>query len=652
MPSSGWRCGLTPNAMPHHPPESTRLRPLPYLPGLDGLRALAVLAVLLYHGEVRWIPGGFLGVDVFFVISGYLITALLLNEWEQRGRIDLAAFWLRRARRLLPALFALLLVTLTGAVLFWPEEVARLRVEALAAFAYVTNWHLIFSQQPYFEAVGRPSPLLHLWSLAVEEQFYLLWPPLLVLGLRFWRRGRVFLATLMAVAFSALLMALLYRPDADPSRVYYGTDTRAFALLVGAALAFLWMPWRRKRHLNPTEAALLNVLGMVAIADVIWFFVQFDQFQPFLYRGGFLLLALITAVLIAVVVHPQAMVVNKALELPLVRWLGQRSYSIYLWHWPVFMVTRPQLDLALTGLPLLLLRLVLTFSLAELSYRLVETPIRRGALGQAWSALRRARGSERYDLGARWLGAAMISAAFALILGRAVVVAQPPEQPAYLAVGSVHLASSDTQGTPTNVSVVPVPAPTNIPPAPTLVPTFAPIKNDEALLLSKRILLPPTRTPEPLGHVVAIGDSVMLGAAGHVITAIGDCEVDAAVSRHTSAVIEMLRWRRDAGLLGDVVVVHTGDNGPITVEQFDELMQVLVDVRRVVIVNVKVPRFWQDPNNTILNEGVRRYPNAVLADWYGASIDHPEYFYDDGIHLVGAGAEAYANLVASAVKAP
>jgi peptidoglycan/LPS O-acetylase OafA/YrhL len=217
---------------------------LPNLPGVDGLRAVAVLAVLLYHAELPWIQGGFLGVDVFFVISGYLITSLLLTEWLQRGRIDLPAFWLRRARRLLPALFLLMAVTLVFAVLFLSNEVAGLRGDAFAALGYVTNWYLVFSDQSYFEMMGRPSLFRHLWSLAVEEQFYIVWPLLLTAMMWLLRPRQVLLVVLAGAVASTVLMALLYQPDVDPSRVYYGTDTRGVGLLVGAALAFLWAPGR------------------------------------------------------------------------------------------------------------------------------------------------------------------------------------------------------------------------------------------------------------------------------------------------------------------------------------------------------------------------------------------------------------------------
>src|SRR5215203_2186902 len=288
---------------------------LPYSPGLDGLRALAVIAVLLYHADLSWIPGGFLGVEVFFVISGYLITALLLAEWHQKGTINLKDFWMRRARRLLPALYVLLVVSLAFAVVFLPGEVARLRDDVLAAFGYVTNWYLIFGHVSYFEAVGRPSLLQHLWSLAVEEQFYLLWPPVLALALAVGasrlRRRRALTVALAGAVASAVAMALLYAPGVDPSRIYYGTDTRSTGLLCGAAVAFLWLPddkyrpsetrhyrlelatrGRFRRRWGWTAPLLLDVVGFAALGALVWFCLNLGEFQPFLYSGGFALVGI------------------------------------------------------------------------------------------------------------------------------------------------------------------------------------------------------------------------------------------------------------------------------------------------------------------------------------------------------------------------
>lgn len=634
---------------------------LPYVPGLDGLRALAVIAVLLYHAGMSWIPGGFLGVEVFFVISGYLITSLLLAEYRERGRIDLKAFWLGRARRLLPALYLVLIVTLVFTVLFLPEEVAGLRSDVLAAFGYVTNWYLVFAQESYFEAVGRPSLLKHLWSLAVEEQFYLLWPILFTAGMALLRR-RVLLAVVAGAVASTMLMVILYQPGVDPSRIYYGSDTRAAGLLIGAALAFLLAPGRARRRW--TLVLLPDVLGLAALAALVYFCLNFGEFDPFLYQGGLALVSLVTAVLIAAIVQPYGYMSGWILGSQPLRWVGLRSYGIYLWHWPVFVVTRPQLDVSIDGVPLLAARLVLTVALAELSYRYVETPIRRGALGQAWKNLRRARRGRRRMLIGRWAGLAGTGLAFCVVLGVTVAQARPPVPPSYLSsmkavhtevtdarpenagkVNSVKALSEDkkaTEGTGATASTVEA--------GMAKAGAEKPVGRSETTVMERQkdSAAKPDLRPSPASPVTAVGDSVMLGAAGALRQEIANLgTIDAQVGLQASAAIEILRVRRAAGQLGDVVVVHLGNNGTFTSAQFDEMMGVLDGVSRVVVVNNKVPRPWEQSNDAVLAEGVSRYPNAVLVDWYGASVARPELFWEDGIHLRPEGARVYVDLVAA-----
>ena len=358
---------------------------LPYMPGLDGLRALAVIAVLLYHADLG-ASGGYLGVETFFVLSGFLITALLRAEWEQQGRVNLADFWLRRARRLLPALFVVLGGVLLLAAVLLPGDFASLRTDALAALAYVMNWRLVLSQQSYFDAGLRPSLLQHLWSLAVEEQFYLLWPLLFVLGMRWLGRRGLLVLTLMGVMASTLAMALLFDPGADPSRLYYGTDTRAAGMLLGAALALAWSPARAVA--GGQRGRALDAAGALALGGLLLAYLGFSEAHPFLYRGGFLALAIVTALLIVAATHPAARLLPRVLGVAPLRWVGQRSYGMYLWHWPVFMLTRPGLDVPIDGVPLLALRFGLVLLLTELSYRYIEQPMRRGALGRWWRGLR------------------------------------------------------------------------------------------------------------------------------------------------------------------------------------------------------------------------------------------------------------------------
>ncbi len=356
-----------------------------YVPGLDGLRALAVIAVICYHAGLE-VRGGFLGVESFFALSGYLITALLLAEWRRDGRVHLTAFWARRALRLLPALVLLLAGVLLFAFWLLPGETGALPGDTLAALGYAMNWRLIASGQSYFDPMARPPLLQHLWSLAVEEQFYLLWPLLFLAGMRLLGARRLAMLLLAAAVGSAGLMALLYEPGTDPSRVYYGTDTRAGGLLLGAALALIWSPGRGQSA-GRRAARLTDSAGLLALGGLLAGYLLLDDEHPLLYRGGFLLVAGLTAVTIIAATHAGARLVPALLGWQPLRWIGVRSYSLYLWHWPVFAVTRPYDDLP-EGWYLLALRLALTVLLADLSYRSIERPARDGALRDAWHALR------------------------------------------------------------------------------------------------------------------------------------------------------------------------------------------------------------------------------------------------------------------------
>jgi peptidoglycan/LPS O-acetylase OafA/YrhL len=356
-----------------------------YMPGLDGLRAIAVLAVIAYHLNPAWAPGGLLGVGVFFTLSGYLITDLLLGQREATGRLQLGDFWLRRARRLLPALFLMLALVVAWVTLLDRSLLPDLRADVLAAVGYVSNWWNIVREASYFARFGPPPPLDHLWSLAVEEQFYLIWPWLLWLGLRY-VPGRYTLAglTLAGAALSAVAMALVYQPGVDPTRVYEGTDTRAFGLLIGAALAMVW-PSRGLRADRVSYGGRIliesaGVFGLVVIGIVIW---RTSEYSPFLYKGGIVLLSVATVVVLTALVHPASWLGVAVGWTPL-RWLGVRSYGIYLWHYPIIVLTAPGTQQK-ASLSLEVLQLVATIVVAALSWRFFEEPIRRGAIGWIWA---------------------------------------------------------------------------------------------------------------------------------------------------------------------------------------------------------------------------------------------------------------------------
>ena len=362
-----------------------------YMPGLDGLRAIAVLAVIAFHEQFSWAPGGLLGVGVFFTLSGYLITDLLLSGWLATGRAHLANFWIRRARRLLPALFVMLAVVTAWVTLLDRARLSGLRGPVAAAATYWSNWYLIVQNQSYFSRFAPPQTLDHLWSLAVEEQFYLIWPWVLLAGLYFIRRRRsaraiswLAVPTLVLAAGSAALMWLLYHPAVDPTRVYEGTDTRAGGLLIGAALAMVWSSGRAARSAKGMQRALdvPGFVGLAAIAVLIW---RVGQYDSFLYHGGLVVLSVATAAVVAAAACP-ATLVGAALSWRPLRWIGVRSYGIYLWHYPVIVLTTPANSTE--DLPRAVWQIAASIALAALSWKYIEEPVRHGAIERAWRRLR------------------------------------------------------------------------------------------------------------------------------------------------------------------------------------------------------------------------------------------------------------------------
>jgi peptidoglycan/LPS O-acetylase OafA/YrhL len=608
-------------------PPTSRMR---YVPGLDGLRALSVMAVLLYHADITWMPGGFLGVDVFFAISGYLITSLLLAEYRNRGGVNVGQFYLRRARRLLPALFLVLASVSLFAVIFLPDEVRSLRGDVIGALGYATNWWQIFQHQSYVAAQGRPPLLRHLWSLAVEEQFYLVWPLMLFAMLRIWkgRRTPMLLATLGISVVSFITMLALSLPHdftvADPSRVYYGTDARIYTLLLGAALAMVWSPWKLSPKIEREPRLLLDAIGGIGLVLLLLTFVNAHYQSNFLFRGGFLLVALLSTVVIAVAVHPASRIGTVILAQQPLRWIGERSYGIYLWHWPIFMVTRPGFDTDITGWPNTALRVGLTLVAAELSYRFVEEPIRHGSLGRWYRGLRTATGEDRSLMWQRTILTCSIAIITVLVAGVGLASAQSPRIESGLAFLTEPSTTTTTVTTPSTSAATRPGTAATTPTTPTV--------------------------PPPPPQVTAIGDSVMLGAKGALETRIPGIHVDAVVSRQFGTVIDMVRALKAAGQLSPVVVVHLGTNGRVTDEQMAALQPLLADRQRVIFLNVFAPRSWQNGDNDVIQRWVPRFANAVLVNWNGEGSLHPEYFYDDHIHVKSNGQARYADLVAAQIN--
>jgi peptidoglycan/LPS O-acetylase OafA/YrhL len=622
-----------------------RAKEMGYLPGLDGVRALAVIGVLLYHADLSWIPGGFLGVDVFFVLSGFLITSLILEEFDRSGKVDFRKFYLGRARRLLPALILVLVVVSLAAALVYQDAARQLASDVVASIFYVNNWWYIAADQSYFEFIGRPPLLKHLWSLAVEEQFYLVWPAIAFLAMRrFARKGVFAVAATLAILSTIWMLQLAVAngfPDfADPSRAYFGTDSHSMGLLIGAAMATFWRPGRMRRSLPTGASAIITAIGIAALLAVIWFFVFVGEFTPWLYRGGFLGLALIVATLIAAASHP-GVGLGKAMGTQPWRYIGQRSYGLYLWHWPVFMATRPGLDLPLDGVPLLILRLGLTVGIAELSFRFVEMPIRRGVIQRYAARIKAASGARRRRL--RLVATAMISATVVSVVAVALLLAATTRTAGETVVAAdVAAAMGIASGGPTEVSL------DDGSEGPAVEPSAASSGGTGTTSPATAGATPPATPTRDTGTVSAIGDSVMLGARSVLKDVIPGTRVDAAVSRYPGAFIGKLKRYVAGNRLAPIVVLHPGTNGVLPESMMREMLDILADSPRVVVVNTNMPRTWREPNNNVMADVVPEYPNAVLADWRAASLDKPEYFASDGIHLTEKGAKAYANLIKQA----
>jgi peptidoglycan/LPS O-acetylase OafA/YrhL len=588
----------------------------PYLPGIDALRALAVLAVFLYHAGVGWVPGGFLGVDLFFVISGYLITSLLLRDWRRGGHVRLGRFWLRRARRLLPAVGVLIAVTMVAAAIVEPDRIDQLRGDAIASLGYFANWHFVFGDQPYFDQFQRPSLFRHLWSLSVEEQFYLFWPLIFAAGMKLFGRRRLLLGVLAGAVGSVVLAWVLFDPGSDASRVYYGTDTHAVGLLAGVALAMAWDPVQLRRHPSGRWVGpILDAVGVLALLYIVSRFVLVHDYDLALWHGGYLVLAIVTALLLAALAHPAARL-GAILGSPPALWLGLRSYSFYLWHWPVLALTRPGIDVSLPRGVLIPLQLTAVLALADLSYRFVELPFRGKApfpeLPQI--SLRLARPA---------LAASVV--ATVLFIGWSGLFAsndRPAQASASTAASAVVKARLRMAGgEPSAGHSADRRPPDGSPPAPTDYP-----------------------------RIIALGDSVMIGAADRLAARLGPgFSMSAKVGRQANEFVEIVQKLKRKGHHPAALIIQMGDNGPLYGEDMEAIQKATSGVGELFLVSDHAPVSWEGESNEALGEAADDWPHTTLIDWAPLAAAHEDLLWD-GIHLTPAGAALYAKLVTRVVR--
>ncbi|MDN4479284.1 acyltransferase family protein [Demequina sp. SYSU T00039] len=621
-----------------------------YLPGLDGLRAVAVVAVLAYHLGAPWLPGGLLGVGVFFTLSGFLITSLLLTAVERHGRIDLKDFWLRRARRLLPALAAMLAAVLVATALVYPDDLPRELRESLAAVLYVNNWTDIVQGDSYFDRFSPPAPLDHLWSLAVEEQFYLLWPPLLIGILALVRGHRKAAAAITALlaAGSFWLMATLATPGFDNTRAYEGTDTRAGGLLVGAVLALAWT----RRRVDPGGPAprLLTPLGIVGLAAMVTLMATMDDYAIALYRWGFVALSLATLAVVASVAHP-ATAMSRILGAAPLRWIGERSYGIYLWHLPVIALL-PSGFLAEHPLHRSLVALAMTVAIAALSWAMVEDPIRRHGLRRALLPRRSRRSASPARRHAP------------VLLGVAVVIAVGAGSIAGAATVHDRRAEAATlpSATPSTVAASPTPTAASTPtPTPASSPSATPAPSPTATLVAGMT---------SCASVVHVGDSTSVGLTSDQVlpveeqivaqyerVGIEDVRTDISGARSIVERVngqpnarEAVAAQIDAGYEGCWVIAqgtnevanqYVGGVHPLD-ERIDTIMSTIGTEEPVLWLTVTTLRTqgpYRDAEmkkwNAAVADACDRWPNIRVYDWRSEVKD--AWFLSDGIHFTTAG---------------
>lgn len=629
-----------------------------YIPALDGLRTLAVVAVVLYHLNLTWAQGGLLGVTIFFVLSGYLITRLLLNEVAKTGRIDLKSFWIRRIRRLFPAVVTVVVVTCALCTIFNHVMLTKMRPDILPSLLFFNNWWQIAQDVSYFNALGDPSPLTHFWSLAIEEQFYLIWPPLLLAMVSMhMSKPSTRRVVLGLAAVSAIAMMVLYDPAADPSRVYYGTDTRVFSLLLGAWMAFIpdrdLAPVRLARRLgldrlvakhgknaedkqdakagntaetapaqpsalvrfwsSPASIDVLGIVGLVGLAAMVALTNGYTAFQ---YRGGTLLCSILTLMVIAACVQPQGMVARALSAEPLV-WVGKRSYSIYLWHYPLLLLMNPVANINDTPWWQYILQVLLVVAVAECSYRFIETPFRKGAFGRTVSEFRDGTTTPSNWVRSHIPACATCGIVLVIALGGLIFV---PETSALSGEGAEVLNKEAENAAPTDQQAA-----------------DDTDKDNDGF-------------PDGSYDLLMIGDSVSLRAVDSFDGVFPHSHIDAEKGRQFDAGRATFEGYIQQNLAGKIVVFALGTNGLVTDDQIDAIMADAGDKRIVVFVNTRSPQPWVGSTNQAIANAATRYKNVRVIDWYGYSANRNDLFDGDGTHLSTTGVTEYLNLIHNAVK--
>ncbi|MGM0215501.1 acyltransferase family protein [Enterococcus sp. AZ109] len=606
-----------------------RLKNSRYITGFDGLRALAVIGVILYHLLPSQMRGGFLGVPVFFVVSGYLITDLLVQEWKQNGRIKLGQFYIRRMKRLYPALVTMLIASSAYITLFQRNLLNNLRGNVISSLLYVNNWWQINHGLSYFDRFAGESPFTHIWSLAVETQNYLIWPIVFILLMRFVKnRGKIFITISVVVLISAIWMAILFTPGQDPTRVYYGTDTRLFSILMGSGLAFIWPSTRLKAKIPKQAKKVLNTIGLVSLVLLIAAFLFLNDGTTFLYYGGMFLISLLCVILVAITAHPGASL-NKWLTNPLFTWIGKRSYGIYLYQFPVMIFYEAKFNVADHLILHTIIEIVLILLITELSYRYIEKPMRFFNYRELFSNIR------------SWLQAPLKSKQKISFLSVSLITV----------IALVGLVIAPTNQVDANQKELQKQIEANQKEAQktqTSTQTQTTETSEVELNVAEKYDLTNRQVTKAKNmQVTAFGDSVLLAGASGLQEIFPKMVIDGEVGRQVGDSPPLLQELKDEKKLEDTVLLSLGTNGPFTDDEFDQMMKVIGTKRRVFVLNVHVPtQRWQNEVNTKLNAMAEKYDNITLIDWYGNSSSQSSWFYDDQVHPNPEGIIPYCSLIA------
>ena len=571
-----------------------------HISSIDGLRAIAVTAVVLYHLGISWIPGGFLGVDLFFVISGYVITRLILDSINQSSALDLRAFYAARIRRIYPGFLFMVISTIIFIGVWAPEAIKRFLSDLPYALSGTINWALVARNQDYFETIGRPPLLQHTWSLAVELQFYLIWPIILLTVLKYFGKKNIArIALIIAIISGTALFLVSLQLDqansAKVSHIYFGTDTHSLGLFLGSALAVSWIPQNLSANITRRAQDVIDGIGVVGLLGLISTFLFIDESNAGLYQVAFPLAAIFGCLVIISLVHPASRFAP-IISTPPFRWVGQRSYGIYIWHWVIFQVTRPSVDLSGETWALYLARVLLVLALADISLRWVEIPFRQGQVQTWFRGMKYRSSKERVRQ--------QVTVLASIIAVLAVTSS--------ISVSAINRSNQISQ-----------------------------VINEESTDQED--------SPVDLGSTTGLwvtGDSVILGIRSKLENKEHISLVNARVGRQAPELLAVMQVDQSS-VPSSPVIFNLGNNNALSEQTVAEIFEVIKNQPQIIVVNTAVPRPWRDSNNAIISKVASRYANVQLVDWDRISKDRPELFAPDGVHLSPMGSDVYVDLVLS-----